>query len=342
MPLRSRLATLSMLALFGTATTACDTRVDVGVSGGEAQETPVAGIGTLEIPLSTTTPSGDQYRLVGATFDVTGPDFSEQIVDQPDDLLISRAVPIGVYDVELQGRYHLEKNVDGMWTTVPALLVSPNPQAGLVVASDAVTQAIFRFRTREGEVVFAPGELEILIEVEPAGALCGAGTACLTGGFTLATDLPVVNEVPSTGAFAHLLGVPVTFGVSFVPGPIEPDVMPFGRCVRMAAEQVQVAFAGDPTGFLQSVFAPNLAGSQAFLSFCSDGFGGVTFDGVNFFDTPNQWGFELGSTPVSLGLDGAGYPIPTSVAGTSEARLRKYDPFSDLAFGPSAFTLFLP
>lgn len=337
---RSGLAALSLLALFGAA--ACDARVDAGVGAGDSQETPAAGTGTLEIPLSTTTPSGDQYRLVGATFDVTGPDFSEQIVDQPDALLISRAVPVGVYDVELQGRYHLEKNVDGVWTTVPALLVSPNPQVGLVIASDAVTQAIFRFRTREGEVAFAPGELNILIEVEPAGALCGAGAACLTGGFTVSTDLPVVNDVPSTGAFAHLVGVPVTFGVSFTPGLIEPNVMPFGRCVRMAANDVTVAFSGDPTGFLQNVVAPNLAGSEAFLSFCSDGLGGVTFDGVNFFDTPNQWGFELGSAPVSLALDGAGYPVPASFAGNSEARLRKYDPFSDLAFGPAAITLFLP
>jgi hypothetical protein len=342
MLVRSRFAALSLLALFGTATTACDARVDVGVGAGDEQETPVAQTGTLEIPLSTTTPSGDQYRLVGATFDVTGPAFSEQIVDQPDDLLISRAVPVGVYDVELQGRYRLEKNIDGVWTTVPALLLSPNPQVGLVVASDAVTQAIFRFRTREGEVAFAPGELDILIEVEPAGALCGAGAACLTGGFTLTTDLPVVNDVLSTGAFAHLLGVPVTFGVSFTPGLIEPNAMAFGRCVRMAADDATVTFAGDPTGFLQSVFAPNLAGSQAFLGFCSDGLGGVTFEGVNFADTPNQWGFELGSTPVSLALDGAGFPMPASFAGNGEARLRKYDPFSDLAFGPGAVTLFLP
>ena len=340
MVLRFRLAAASLIALFGAA--ACDVHVDAGAPSGAGEETPAAGTGTLEIPLTTTAPSGDQYRLVGAIFDVTGPDFSEQIVDQPDALVISRAVPVGVYEVELQGRHQLEKNVDGVWTTVPALLVSPNPQVGLVVASDAVTQAIFRFRTREGEVVFAPGQLDVRIEVEPAGALCGAGTACLTGGFMLATDLPVVNDVPSTGAFTHLLAVPVTFGFSFVPGPFELDVMPFGRCMRMAANQVQAAFAGDPTGFLQNVFAPNLAGSQAFLSFCSDGQGGVTFEGVNFFDTPNQWGFELGSAPAPLALDGAGYPVPASFVGSSEARLRKYDPFSDLAFGPATFTLFLP
>jgi hypothetical protein len=315
-------------------------------SGAGAGETPVAAFGVLEVPLTATSASGDAYRLVGAQFDITGPGYSELVDDQPDSLVIARSVPVGAYDVTLQGRYHLEKNVDGVWTTVPAVLISPNPQTGLAVASEQTTQAIFRFRTRENgeEIEFAPGTLEIVLEVEPAGDLCGAGEACLTGAFTVTQDLPVVNGVESTGAFAHLVGQPVTFGVSFDLGPFVQDpAQIFGRCVRAAVSGTQVAFAGDETGFLQDTFGPQLAGAVTQLSFCSDGID-VRFNAGNFADVPSQWGLEITDGPagVDVPLDFAGYPVPQSLATPGTVMLRKYDPFSDFATGGATLTLFLP
>jgi hypothetical protein len=315
-----------------------------GASDGAGAMTPVAETGTLQIPLRTTAPNGDAYRLVGAAFDVTGPAFSEVIVDVPDDLVISRTLPVGAYDVALQGRYHLEKNVEGTWSTVPAVLVSPNPQTGLAVASEQTTQAVFRFRTREGLVEFAPGDLDIVIEVEPAGSLCGPGAACLSGGFTLDLDLPAVGEVPSTGAFAHLVGVPVTFAVSFDLTPFQPEPFPmFGRCTRASTENAQVAFAGDPTGFLQNTLGPQLAGAVTQLEFCAEG-ETVRFRGGNFADAPNEWGFEISDSNagVEAVLDAAGFPVPASFAAPGAVILRKYAPFSDFASGPGTLTVFLP
>src|SRR4051812_38712525 len=87
--------------------------------------TPVIreGEGLLELPLVSTS-AGRSYKLVGATFAITGPQ-NATITDTSAES-VSLPLMAGTYSIKMNGDWHVERT-DAPGVTVPVTLVSPNP-----------------------------------------------------------------------------------------------------------------------------------------------------------------------------------------------------------------------
>ena len=137
--------------------------------------------GTLRVPLVTET-GGVVYRLTGQ-FTITGP--QTLIIDTADDpnaLVRSADLPIGIYSVVLDSGFVVEREVEGTFEPIDADLVTPNPRS-FVITSQTTTNVTFGFAV-EGQVIeFDEGTLNLDIAVEdrsngPVALTAGSERTC--------------------------------------------------------------------------------------------------------------------------------------------------------------------
>jgi hypothetical protein len=148
---------------------ACST--DAGSEGAEE-----AATGNVNLALLGQAPSGVQYRLRNATFNVTGPtSVSLDSEVDPNATALSATLSVGSYSAQLAGQWALER-LDAMGpVVVEATLVSPNPATFDVIAG-SVTNLVFQFATNGTIVTIGTGDLQISIGVTETSG--GGGGSC--------------------------------------------------------------------------------------------------------------------------------------------------------------------
>lgn len=167
---------------------------------------PITGakeMGSLNLPLSTHGPSGTEYRLRDAVFQISseysyydydtgeggagssGHSYTLSSEDDPTASSISISVERGYYYVRLLPGWRMEKVADGEATTVEATLLSEATQWTYVDAhSSSWVEYQFGIGGRE---VWLNGNLNVGVQVYEnpdeyyGGGLAGAGTGGFTG-----------------------------------------------------------------------------------------------------------------------------------------------------------------
>ena len=167
---------------------------------------PISGekeMGTLSLPLSTHGPSGTEYRLRDAVFQISSEyyyydDYAEggsgsnsshsytvSSEDDPSASSISISVERGYYYVQLLPGWRMEKVEDGEGTTVEATLLTESTQWTFVDAhSSSWVEYQFGIGGRE---VWLNGNLNVDVQVYEnpdeyyGGGLAGAGTGGFAG-----------------------------------------------------------------------------------------------------------------------------------------------------------------
>ncbi|NTX63990.1 hypothetical protein HUA74_25370 [Myxococcus sp. CA051A] len=134
-----------------------------GSSGPPSEYEP--GKGAMQLPLLTSSSEGKTYRLVGATFELTGPQ-NATITDISEETL-SIQLPTGLYYIELKGDYHLEEVTAGEpGKRIEALMISPNPLQFTIAEKETTTvQFIFK--------IVLPGTVDVGIRVDKGGWITG-------------------------------------------------------------------------------------------------------------------------------------------------------------------------
>lgn len=237
--------------------------VSAPLAAGCATNAEEPATGQLVLPLVQSGPHGELFRLSHATFDIFGNDGSFQSVDGGTaQNAVAVSLAPGVFTVQLEDGWVLEKSVDGGSNFLPvsALLGSPNPSGLRVLANQPVILEFdFLVRNTDGTlmiklgVITDPRELAggIVINNATDGLADYALSANRTLDFAIFFKLASLkSETLVDGTKQHVY----TAGPSGTPGPLPPD----GSAV--AAE-----FYNDHLGILSGQIAADLA--AAFLSY---------------------------------------------------------------------------
>ncbi|NPC73051.1 hypothetical protein HPP05_25205 [Corallococcus exiguus] len=257
---------------------------------GEVSEssTPVIreGEGLLELPLVSTS-AGRSYKLVGATFAITGPQ-NATITDTSADS-VSLALMAGDYSIQMTGEWHVERT-DAPGVTVPVTLVSPNPLS---------------FTLGEGET----RPVRFLFKV-PGDATADVGISVDSGGWISGTFqfMSVPPDSSDVGIFRELSGKTIPFVISFETSTVTRS-SDFGRR-EVIIETGPIAFQfGGSAKILVDRIAPTFQGRSLMLRLSRQSFGSF-FEGVWLEDvssglalTMEFYGYD------TTGIDSDGYPI---------------------------------
>lgn len=242
--------------------------------------------GVLRLPLVSTTSNGEQYRLVGATFAISGVEDVIITDTSPDTLLVP--LMVGAYSIRLEGDWHIER-VGSSPVIVPATLISPNPMAFSITAR--TTQDVrFLFK------VPAEGTLNVGITVDEGGWITGT------------LDFTYLSPHTTTNEFFPLEGRQVPFTVSFETATFTRDSWD-GLSVETG--EVTVQFGGTYSEVLHARVAPNLTGGIARFRLARENSNEIFFTGlaVENYDNP-LYGLSIyGGTPFRGTLDNDGIPV---------------------------------
>ncbi len=266
---------------------------------------PEEAKGQLTLPLTSSAPDGTSYRLVGASFEITGPQ-TVLLTDTSADT-VQTALVAGNYTVRLLGSWHLER-VDAPGKVVLTQLISPNPLA-FTVTRGLVTEVRFLFKLSAGA--------DVGFEVDSGGWLTG----------TFRFNVVEVNGPPSV--FIELLGKSVPFVISYKTYTLDKSEP--GK-VRVRTGPIHVQFGGPPTYAVLDRVSKDLEGQTLVYSLQASG-GAVSFEGT---DLPGAKTFALRllPTPVVPGaVDADGYPIMDPFPFTSEFALNDTTRFADRVRG---------
>ncbi len=244
----------------------------------------------VSIPLTTTTPLGNTYRLSNATFTFTGPE--SLTVSSGDEATLEVALTPGSYQLELATGWRMERLVNGAAQPVDAVLVS-QPVQQISVQPGALTQAYYQFLlSAEG----GSGSVSISFGVTEAATLSGTLNVSLPG-CDPATNCPAVPVVAQF-AFPPLVPEPSTTDVrqlllrgSGVVATFYTDTASTAGDQLAGASVLMQLRAGDvtvPTGLQQLTLA------------IANQVGGV------------QVGISVGPATVQNGLDATGFPAVPS------------------------------
>ncbi|NNB88070.1 hypothetical protein HJC10_25725 [Corallococcus exiguus] len=264
---------------------------------GEVSETstPVIreGEGLLELPLVSTS-AGRSYKLVGATFAITGPQ-NATIADTSAES-VSLALIAGAYTIQMNGEWHVERT-DAPGVEVPVTLVSPNPMS---------------FTLDEGET----RPVRFLFKV-PGDATADVGIGVDSGGWISGT----IQFEPSEpgypyGIFAELAGKSIPFVISYESSTVTRS-MEYGR-KRTNIQTAPVTFqlGGSIGAAVQQQFVAALQGqSMSFFMEAAYGSPEVIVESIFLVNMERGIGFDV-YHPImpTLGLDADGYPLAHSVA----------------------------
>ncbi|RUO92448.1 hypothetical protein D7Y11_14785 [Corallococcus sp. AB018] len=272
---------------------------------GEVSEssTPVIreGEGLLELPLVSTS-AGRSYKLVGATFAITGPQ-NATITDTSAES-VSLALMAGTYSIQMNGEWHVERT-DAPGVTVPVTLVSPNPMA---------------FTLGEGET----RPVRFLFKV-PGDATADVGISVDSGGWISGTIDFGPRYQPPPGAppdiFTELSEKSIPFVISFESATVTRSNEYSTKDVQIQTSPVTFQLGGAVPAVVMQQFVPALQGRSMnlFMGAYSSG-PSATFLGTILLENVEQHArFELNPQPISIGVDSEGYPLLQSFPFTANA-----------------------
>jgi hypothetical protein len=264
---------------------ACVLALFVVACGGETVTVEQQNAGTLQLPLTSSSPDGKVYRLVGATFKIVGPQ-TVTIADTSADT-VQTALEAGSYTVELAGTWTMER-VDAPGTAVSASLLSPNPLP-FSVTKGATSVVRFQFKLP------GQGSADVGFQVDTGGWL--AGTLRFTD-----------RENPYSGpnAWDALVGKDVPFLMSFESATYSYS----GRDLYVQTSPVTVQFGGPHSELLERA-AGSMKGGSLFFTLRPYGPGGVLQFGPMIYmgSSPESFRLELGaSDPFQGVVDANGAP----------------------------------
>ncbi|MFE8605627.1 hypothetical protein [Archangium violaceum] len=242
--------------------------------------------GTLQLPLTSTAPGGTVYRLVGATFNITG----TQTVTVSDTAADTVQVPLqaGPYTIALASGWHMER-ADAPGTAVPATLLSPNPLT-FTVKKDVATQVRFMFKLP------GDGTADVGIHVDSGGWLAGTIHVEVSDG-----------SGPDIDPYGELVDKDVPFLISFESFTTSRES---GGATAVNTGPVTVQFGGVHSEQLERV-AASLKGAMFFFTLQRSGSGMVDFGGGHIENLGADIRLMLypGSIPFAGLLDAEGYPL---------------------------------
>jgi len=277
---------------------ACVLALLVVACGGEAVTTEQQAAGTVRFPLTSPAPNGKVYRLMGATFELTGPQTVTVTDTSTDTVLVP--LTVGSYTARLGGTWRLE-DMAAPGVTVPAQLLSPNPLP-FFVDKDQPTQVRFQFK------LASEGSADVGIRVDNGGWLSG------TIQFT-ALEHP--SSEPSQ--FDELVGKSVPFLVSYESAMIRKDNYS-SKELNVTAVSTTFQFGGAYSETLARAAASMKGATIMFgLRVVSDG--RISFAGLYPMNAPDPDAFRLEIAPSDMpfvgAVDGEGYPAPRPFQTTS-------------------------
>ncbi|MFY0525805.1 hypothetical protein ACN28I_22560 [Archangium gephyra] len=240
--------------------------------------------GTLQLPLTASSSDGKVYRLVGATFNVTG----TQTVTVTDTAADTVMVPLqaGSYTIELAPGWTMER-VDAPGAPVPAALLSPNPLP-FFVKKEEPTQVRFQFKL-PGE-----GSADVGFEVDSGGWFAGSFLLDSAGG-----------SIPNP--YEELVGKSVPFLISFKSYTTTRESW---GMTQVRTGPVTVQFGGAPSAQLERIAAA-LKDAELFLSLRTVSGSTVEFSNANLFSpsTGIMLDFFPGFSSFLGVVDGDGFPV---------------------------------
>ncbi len=244
--------------------------------------------GTLQLPLTSSSPDGRYYRLMGATFTITGPQ-TVTLTDTSADI-VHTTLMAGLYTVQLGGDWHLEA-MDAPGTAVQAQLLSPNPLP-FSVTRGQLSQVRFQFKLP------GSGDADVGIKVDNGGWV--AGTIQFTE-----RERPAMGPSP----FDELVGRSVPFLISFESSSLSrEDFSGAGKLLFVQSNSVTVQFGGEPSEQLERV-AHAMTGATLFFGLRVESSGAIRFDGLRLRDYTSSFELELTpSMPFQGAVDRDGYP----------------------------------
>ncbi|WP_375770739.1 hypothetical protein NR798_07515 [Archangium gephyra] len=276
--------------------------------GGETVTVDQQEAGSLQLPLVSTDSDGKVYRLMGATFNITG----TQTVTVTDTAADTVTTPLltGSYTIELAPGWTMER-VDAPGTPVPATLLSPNPLPFFVKKGE-ITQVRFQFKL-PGE-----GTADVGIEVDSGGWFAGSVRFEILDGST-------------PNPYAELVGKTVPFLISFKSFTSSRES--WGSTL-VHTGPVTVQFGGAPSAQLARVAAA-FKDSELFLSLKVAGSGGsmVEFTNAQLWSPREGISFDVypGSAPFVGVVDRDGFPVFRPFSAEAPARL--YEPYAGYGVG---------
>ncbi|QSQ25719.1 hypothetical protein JY651_12635 [Pyxidicoccus parkwayensis] len=267
---------------------------------------PQAGEGVVQLPMTSTTSEGVQYRLVGATFAITGPK-SVNISDTSPDT-VSVVLPAGAYSIRLEGQWHLERT-DAPGQTVQASLISPNPMAFSL--DEGQTRAVrFIFKT--------PGNAtaDVGITVDTAGWMAG----------TLDFD-PVFPGPPNI--LEPLGGTSLPFVISWSTSTVTRVNEQYTKFIRVETGPITVQFGGPYSTLIHDRIAPSLQGARVRFDVFGAAEGVIRFSNFELFregdSVTSPFLLEMADTMVVSGVvDEQQMPAARPFTASAPVILRSY------------------
>ena len=138
-------------------------------------------------------------------------------------------LPAGAYTIKLKTGWTLERESNGMWAPVKAVLFSQNP-AGFQIFDQFTTPVVFQFRAGEDVVELGNGQLEVDIAVDDG--FCPPGQAACDGGCT-----DIVSDPNNCGFCGNVCAAPNVCGNGFCQMGCAPGQQScFGQCVDVFSD----------------------------------------------------------------------------------------------------------
>ncbi len=288
---RSAVSLALSLALLAPLAAGC------GTSPGP--EAPEVATGTLEIPLQQPGSDGALYRLA-ASFQVDSPAGTAILDGTGTASSVEITLPPGLFTVQLLDGWTLRKSLDGgaTFTPVSALLGSPNPGSGRILANQPAAIG-FQFLIRS-----ATGELTIGFGVSP-------DPRELAGGVVVDND-----PANATGAYIPYARARLDFAVFYDLAEVTSVTLADGTKDRtFFSGALAVEFYNDAIGILSGTVGPAMAGGflEYHLAALPDGSQTISgfIDGFNAPFTSLNFGPHV--LPVPVPLDAAGFPTDAFV-----------------------------
>jgi hypothetical protein len=242
--------------------------------------------GTLQLPLTSPAADGKVYRLVGATFNITGPQ-TVTVTDTAADT-VQTTLLAGGYTIELASGWRMER-ADAPGTAVPATLLSPNPLT-FTVKKEEISQVRFMFKLP------GDGTADVGIHVDSGGWLAGTVNVEVVSG-----------PLDDTNPYAGLVGKSVPFLISFESFTTSRDS---GPSTVVHTGPVTVQFGGIPSESLERV-AASLKDSMLSFTLRRESGGTVSFGGGLLENPAADIRLDLfpGFTFFAGLMDADGYPV---------------------------------
>lgn len=269
--------------------------------------------GTLKLPLTSPAADGSVYKLVGASFTITGPK-TVTLTDTSADTVETKLYA-GSYTIELGGTWRMER-ADAPGTSVPVELASPNPLP-FFVRKGEVTEVRFQFKL-PGE-----GTANVGIVVDNSAWLSGT------------VQFAERENAGPPEKFDELLGKSVPFIINLQSYTASKSSWSKDLYVDGIVGSVQ--FGGAPSEMLERV-AASLKGGRIYFSL-SAYTGSTSFNGFNLASQSGYAGYEFIVAPggnFAGPVDSEGYPLFRAFeVPTTQATLKSYSGYDGVR-GPAS------